>query len=134
MKPSISKLKKKADQIFSQYIRQKYANDNGLVMCFTCGCVKHWKEMQNAHFVPRNFSNTRYDERNNHPCCKGCNIFKSGNLDSYAVELEAKYGQGILQELAEKKKVRKQFKEWELQEIIDLYKQKIKDLEGRIYG
>jgi hypothetical protein len=125
MKHPINKLKKEADKWFSRYIRLR---DNGI--CFTCMCKDDTKRMQAGHFIPRNISNTRYDEKNTHCQCVGCNMFNKGRMDVYAVELEAKYGQGILQELAEKKKVRKQFKEWELQEIIDLYKQKIKELEG----
>lgn len=41
-KVSISKLKKKADSVFSQFIRIR---DKG--KCYTCGLQKHWKEMQN---------------------------------------------------------------------------------------
>lgn len=40
-KVSISKLKKKADSAFSQFIRIR---DKG--KCYTCGLQKHWKEMQ----------------------------------------------------------------------------------------
>ena len=129
MKPkkpkTVSKLKKELDALFSRYIRQKYANESGLVECFTCKCVKHWKEMQNGHYIPRSFSSTRYDEKNNHPQCPACNIFGGGKYDVYAVELEKKYGQGILQELAEKKKIRKQFKPYELEALISNYKERV---------
>jgi len=128
-KKTLSFYKHKLDKVFSEYTRRRYANDNGLVQCFTCRCVKHWKDMQNSHFVPRNISSTRYDETNCHPACKGCNIFKSGALDVYAVELEAKYGKGILQKLAEKKRTTKRFTIPELEEMIDYYTDKLKELQ-----
>ena len=36
---------KKLDTVFSLYIRQRYADKNGMVKCCTCSTVKHWKEM-----------------------------------------------------------------------------------------
>ena len=125
MKPkTLSWHKKKLDKIFSQYIRLR---DNGV--CFTCLCKDSPKYMQAGHFIPRNISNTRFDEKNVHCQCKSCNIFKSGNMDSYAVELEAKYGQGILQELAEKKRVHKKFTIPELEELCEHYKVKLASLQ-----
>ena len=50
-KPSRSKIVKKLDAIFSQYIRLKDADHNGDVTCFTCGKVSHYKKgMQCGHF------------------------------------------------------------------------------------
>ena len=123
--------KRKVDVIFSKYIRLKYATDCGLVRCFTCGAVDNWKNLQNGHYIPRNISNTRFDETNCHPQCRGCNIFKSGNMDAYAVELEAKYGKGILQELAKKKRVHKKFTIPELEEMYNEYKLKIEHLKSK---
>ena len=42
---------KKLDKVFSEYIRQKYADSFGMVSCFTCDARKHWKDMQNGHFI-----------------------------------------------------------------------------------
>ena len=116
--------KKKVDKIFSKYIRLR---DNGV--CFTCMAKDSPKYMQAGHFVPRNISSTRFDERNVNCQCKGCNIFHSGRLDVYAVELEKKYGQGILQELQELKRTHKKFTIPELEEMYEIYKSKLKDLE-----
>ena len=38
-----STLVKKADAIFSQFIRQRNADENGVTECFTCGKKDHWK-------------------------------------------------------------------------------------------
>ena len=53
MPTTISKLKKKLDVLFSQYIRRKNADHLGRVKCFTCGVEKHWKEQQAGHFQSR---------------------------------------------------------------------------------
>ena len=44
-----SKLIKKLDNVFSQYIRRKDAI-NDIAKCITCGVERHWKELQCGHF------------------------------------------------------------------------------------
>lgn len=84
---SAAKLKKELDAIFSKYIRLKYADESGMVACYTCSTVKHWKEMQNGHWIPRNNLATRFEERNCRPQCVGCNMFNRGRPDEFAVRL-----------------------------------------------
>ena len=36
MKKTHTKLKKELDKVFSQYVRYAYADDNGIVECYTC--------------------------------------------------------------------------------------------------
>jgi len=40
---SISKLKKELDKFFSLYIRLRDVIAEGMVQCYTCGCVKNYK-------------------------------------------------------------------------------------------
>ena len=42
---TISKLKKELDKWFSLFIRLRDATDEGLVQCFTCGKVSHYKTL-----------------------------------------------------------------------------------------
>lgn len=86
-KPSQAKLKKQLDTIFSQYIRRKYANEEGMVKCYTCTTVKHWKEIQNGHWIPRHNLATRFSEDNCRPQCVACNMFQKGMPDVFAVNL-----------------------------------------------
>lgn len=102
LQKSVSTLKKLADKYFSIYIRQREM-ENGYNKCFTCGIVKLWKELQCGHYVSRMYINLRYDEKNCHPQCMACNVFKKGNLDTYAIKLMDKYGEGILRELDNEK-------------------------------
>lgn len=89
---SISQLKNKADKIFSLWIR---ARDK---KCFTCGSTDN---LQNGHYIPRNCLELRYDVRNNHAQCVGCNVFKKGNYTVYSLKMMQKYGDNILYELDE---------------------------------
>ena len=72
---TISKLKKELDKWFSLYIRLRDATDEGLVQCFTCGKVSHYKSgMQNGHFQSRKHLSTRWSETNCQVQCVGCNM------------------------------------------------------------
>jgi hypothetical protein len=119
--PSVSSLKKEADAVFSVWVRQHVADQWGRATCFTCGVRKPWRDLQAGHYVSRMHSTLRYDERNVHPQCVGCNIFKHGNLDEYALSLQEMYGQQILKDLARAKRDTHQFTIAELQGIIARY-------------
>lgn len=93
-KRSISKLKKKADAIFSKYIRNR---DKGF--CYTCPHKDDPKWMQNGHFIPRQYLSVRYDEVNCHCQCYACNQLYNGQPGAYAIRLEKEYGQGTVARL-----------------------------------
>jgi hypothetical protein len=96
---AISKLKKELDKWFSLYIRLR-ESEEGLVQCFTCGKVSHYKSgMQNGHFQSRKHLATRWDEENCQVQCVGCNMFKAGEQYKFAINLDAKYGEGKAEEL-----------------------------------
>ena len=96
----ISKLKKELDTIFSLFIRLREATDEGLVQCFTCNKVSHYKSgMQNGHFQSRKHLATRWDETNCQVQCVGCNMFKAGEQYKFAINLDAKHGEGTAEKL-----------------------------------
>ena len=113
---SISLLKRRADKVFSVWIRKR---DKGI--CFTCGVQRPIKNMQNGHFVSRSFNSLRYDELNCHCQCPGCNIFKSGAMDVYALHLVDTYGPDILKYFNHKKRTMHSFTIPELEAIIKKY-------------
>lgn len=100
-KLTTSKLKAKLDNIFSQYIRLKYADKNGNVSCYTCGQIKNWKQMQNGHFVSRSHLATRFDEDNVRVQCVGCNVFGGGKPAEFGLRLEEEH-KGIVLKLMRK--------------------------------
>jgi len=122
---NLSFYKKKLDQVFSKFIRQRDADSHGRVRCFTCGRIYHWKEIQAGHYISRQHLNLRWAEYNVHPQCVGCNVFKKGNMDVYAIALQAKYGLDILQELQRQKQKIRKFTIGELINLIDRYEEKL---------
>jgi hypothetical protein len=120
---SISKLKKELDKWFSLYIRLREATDEGMVQCFTCGKVAHYKAgMQCGHFQSRRFLSTRWDEKNCQVQCVGCNMFKSGEQWKFGMKLNAKYGVGTSAELEYVSKQSLKLKRYEYEEEIAYYK------------
>lgn len=120
---TIGQLKKKLDKAFSLYIRQKYADEFGMVKCYTCPSKKHWKEMQCGHFVSRRYHSLRFDERNCRPQCPGCNLFNQGAADEFALALTREYGPQILEELNREKRAIKKWTRLELENLIQTFSQ-----------
>lgn len=105
-----SQLKKILDKLFSEYVRRKYSDENEEAVCVTCGVRKHWKELQNGHYISRTHTATRYHLKNCHVQCVACNVFMRGRLDEYALFLLKTYGKNILTELnIEKRKIVKDY-------------------------
>jgi len=117
---------KLAQQVFNKYIRLRDAGN----VCISCQ-KKPLKENAGHFYNANNHWSVRFDERNVHLQCEHCNTFLSGNLIEYRSNLINKIGLEQLTLLeAEAKKTRKFTKE-ELKEIIETYKKKIKEYEGK---
>ena len=118
-----SKLVKKLDNIFSQYIRLSNSK-NGNCTCITCGKVGDWKNggMQAGHFMSRKHYSTRWDERNVKPQCVGCNMFKAGEQYKFSLY----NGQQLSEELLQKSRETVKFADVDLLEMIDYYSNKVK--------
>lgn len=126
-KPSRSKLVKKLDAVFSQYIRLKNSVD-GYATCFTCGKKDHWKKLQNGHFQSRKHYATRWDEQNCQVQCSGCNVFKYGEQYIFGKNLDQKYYAGLSDELYYKAKGIVKFSNFEIEEMIIKYKNLVNEL------
>lgn len=128
---TVQKEIKKADEIFSRYIRLKYLK-KGILKCFTCGKLGIMQEMDAGHFIGREHKTTRYDERNVHPQCQWCNRFKEGQKDEYALKLQEKYGLTILSELNKLKHSFKQYTLKELEDLMTFWRSEIKRYEKSV--
>jgi hypothetical protein len=86
--PSIARLRRKLDKVFSLYIRER---DN--YTCFTCG-RKGKKHMQCGHALPKKMNGTflRYHPLNAHCQCFVCNRYCEGNGLIYSINLRKRYG------------------------------------------
>jgi hypothetical protein len=122
-KITVKSLKKDAWDVFSEYIRRHYADDDGYVQCVTCQKTAHWKEMQGGHFLSRTHNIILFDERNVHPQCPYCNGPKSGNITAYQAFMLEKYGQETVDELFRLAKIQHKFSVKELGNLMAKYKE-----------
>jgi hypothetical protein len=129
MPTTISKLKKKLDVLFSQYIRRRNADHLGRVKCFTCGVEKHWKEQQAGHFQSRSHHSTRWDEVNVQVQCVKCNMFRQGEQYKFGLYLDDRFGDGTAEELENRAKTIVKLNRVDYEEAIERYKQKINELD-----
>ena len=113
-----------AQQVFNKYINLR---DNGLP-CISCGKTITGRVNASHFYNANNHWNVRFNEDNVHSSCITCNQYLSGNLIEYSERIVKKIGAERYEELkADAKKTRK-FTIEELKEIIETYKQKIKEL------
>jgi hypothetical protein len=120
------------DIIFSQLIRLKEADENGMVQCFTCPTILHWKYIQCGHFIPRAHMPTRFSEKNCRPQCKTCNEDLRGNLIVFAEGLEAEE-RGLVAMLEEQARGIQDYGRDELKALIADTTRKVKKLLNNIY-
>ena len=125
-KPTRSKLIKKLDVVFSQWVRLSNADSKGNCTCVTCGKVGHWKTggIQAGHFMSRKHYSTRWNEDNVKPQCVGCNMFKAGEQYKYSLYL----GNNLSEELHLKSQQITKFTSVELEEMILYYSSLVKKL------
>jgi hypothetical protein len=119
-----TKLIKKLDAIFSEYIRRKYADKNGIVKCYTCNKRAYWKGegMQNGHFISRSSRILRWNEQNCRPQCYACNCMRYGQNYIFAMNLNKEYGYDIAAELLQKSRQLIKQTDYELEDLIKRYK------------
>jgi hypothetical protein len=118
-----SKLVKKLDNIFSQYIRLSNSV-NDIAECVTCNKKDHWKKMQCGHFQSIKHYSTRWDESNVAVQCAGCNVFRYGEQFKFSLYLGVKLSEELLQKSRETVK----FADVDLLEMIEHYSDKVKKL------
>lgn len=109
---------------FSEFIRRREADEDGMTNCFTCGKYGHWKSFHAGHYIAKSISLAlRFDERNVNIQCAGCNTFNHGNLVQYALALKRKFGDGILEQLDIDRRMGEGFKisEAGYQELFEKY-------------
>ena len=123
-KPTRSKLVKKLDTVFSQYIRRSNADNNGYCTCITCNKTFHWKEIQAGHFMSRKHYSIRWDERNVKPQCVACNVYRAGEQYKYSIFL----GKELSNVLYLQSKEIVKFTNYELEDMINDYSERLKKI------
>jgi len=124
----MKKLIAELDRVFSLYIRQRYADENGIVKCVTCGQRDHWKNMDCGHFISRKNHSVRWDEMNCQVQCKQCNQMLGGMPYEFEDYLVEKYGRDEVECLKARGHSTMKLMEWELESMITVYKNRITGL------
>lgn len=130
--PSRSKLVKKADSIFSAYIRLRDADKRWYVKCPLCWVKIHWKKAQNMHFITRSCWLYRYDEDNCHAWCMRCNVMLNGNYIEYTRYMQLRYGISAVDEMRVNAKKVFKLSTKEIQTIIEKYTHKVQKFSGKL--
>jgi 5-methylcytosine-specific restriction endonuclease McrA len=118
---------KKLDQIFSLYIRLRYAS-NEMSECYTCGKVDHYKKLQCGHFMSRRHYATRWDEDNCQVQCYSCNVMRYGEQYKFGLRLAKEKELDLPEKLLAKTRKITKFSDVDIKEMIDLYKEKVRVL------
>lgn len=116
----------KLDLVVSRYVRQYYADKNGICTCYTCGKRIPWKGADCSHFISRRFNGTRFDLDNLRVCCQYCNRVLHGNLDEYKKHLIKDIGKKRVDDLYTKKDIK--ITTPELEELLKKYNNLLKSM------
>lgn len=123
------KLVKKLDLVFSEYVRLRDAK-NGVFLCCSCGRTLPTEQMDAGHFISRKWYSTRWHEDNVNGQCRSDNRFGNGEAAGYAMFMIKKHGIEYVEQLYNLSRQTAKYKDYELEEKIAYYKQKIKELKG----
>jgi len=118
---------KLAQQTFNKYINLR----DKKLPCISCGKPITGRVNASHYFNANNHWNVRFNEFNVHSSCITCNQYLSGNLIEYRKGLINKIGEEQLTLLELEANKTRKFTIEELKEIINTYKQKIKQYEGK---
>jgi 5-methylcytosine-specific restriction endonuclease McrA len=117
--PSLSKMKREADRIFSLYIRAKYPK-----ICYTC--LATGKTLQCGHFISRSYLATRWNENNARPQCVGCNIWGRGKPLDFEEHLKSEIGPEEVEQLKLQRKLLIKPTRFFYETLIANYQEKLK--------
>lgn len=118
----------KLDREFSKYIRLRDAMGS-YFRCISCGKIKPIQQADCGHFYSRRHMATRWDEDNCNAECRACNRFDGDHLLGYRERLRRKIGDQRFAALAIRAKSTRKWSEFELERLIEYYKQENKQLE-----
>lgn len=94
VKTGKQKWKALADKWFSEFIRLRDSDENGIATCITSGKRAHWRTMDCGHYVSRAKMSTRYHEHNCHAQSKRANQFQGGHFVEHGDAIDRLHGEG----------------------------------------
>jgi len=127
MSQTKKQLTAKLDKLFSKYIRQRDLINGKMFKCCSCGQLKPKEQADAGHFINRRWMACRWREDNVHSQCRSCNRFDEGNAVGYTMFMIDKYGKEHVEYLQAIKNAGYKYSEFELQVLVDEYKDKLKE-------
>ena len=115
-------------EVFSQFIRLRDSDHEGMCKCFTCHRITHWTRMDAGHGVPRQHKATKFNESNNHAQCKHCNGFEGGKREVYKEKMDKRYGAGTWDRMLIASKDTAKYGVTELQAMTAYYRNEVSRL------
>lgn len=128
------KLVHKLDDVFSEYIRLRDADHDGLVTCITCGDKHHWTEVDCGHFMSRAHMSTRWELKNANGQCRLCNSTHDGKQEKHAAAINKKHGQFTAFKIEKQAREERHLSEPELKGMIEELKKEIKALKAEKFN
>jgi len=119
-------IKRELDRVFSLFIRQRDADQNGNIICISSEVIIPWKKSDCGHYINRKHMATRWDEINCNAQSRSDNRFDEGNMSGYRQGLIKKYGEPVVEMLELKKFNTSNIGKAEMLLLIELYKAKNK--------
>ncbi len=127
-KKTKGQLVKLLDAIYSQYIRLRDADKKWYCKCITCWIRLHRKQSQNCHFLTRSNYKYRRSDDNCFAWCMRCNVFLNWNYKVYTMVMIKKYWITRVKARIGEVNAPYDIKPYEIEEKIQIYKEKVKDL------
>lgn len=127
---TVSELLKIAQAQFNTFIRLRDNNKP----CISCGQISANSGWDAGHYLPvGRYSSLRFDENNVHKQCKRpCNLDLHGNIVEYRIGLIKRIGIHKVEELESKRNDLKKWTQHEVEDLIQLYKMKIREAKKNI--
>jgi len=127
-KKSIKSLKKKAWKLFSEWIRRRDADDQGRVYCYTCDELMHWSAMQAGHLLDGRNNSILFNVDCVRVQCPACNIWKSGNKESFIPRYIDEMGRDKFEEMKQIKNQTVKYSISDYEEMIAEFKKELEAL------
>lgn len=124
----IENLHKLCWKYVSEIVRRKAIVENDMAVCYTCGSIKYWNELQCGHFIhggSHKRSLLDFEPDNLRAQCVRCNHFLSGNMSSFRRKLEEEIG---IMHVARLEVV----KNYKNEMTVEDYERKLKDLKRQL--
>jgi hypothetical protein len=127
---SIPKLKTKALNLYSEYVKLK-AHSEGRLFCYTCGSPLqlNTSNCQLGHYLSRGaYPGLTFHPYNSRPQCYRCNCHLHGATIEFRERLIIELGFDSVKELEDQRHIQVKWSRSDLHEIIDKYSGLIKEL------